>query len=116
MTRPVTPFPRRQFAAAALAAALALGFAPVPKPKAPRVPTAKEELRRLQGTWQVVRYSRDGSALREVKGESEVIDGDRLSCVSARGEVTARWSVVLRPSKSPKEIDLCSDTGQVVVS
>jgi uncharacterized protein (TIGR03067 family) len=108
-------FPRRACVLAVLAAALALGFAPVPKPKAPPAPTAKGQLMRLQGTWEEVRRSRDGSPLHEVKGGSEVVDGDRLSCVSARGEVTARWSIVLRPSKSPKEIDLCTDKGQVVV-
>jgi uncharacterized protein (TIGR03067 family) len=96
--------------AAVLATALAMAFAPVPPPKPRRAPTAEEELKRLQGTWQLA-----GAVVHGVRGGVSpdaywVIKGD-LATEHRAGTVAGRWRLALDPSKSPKAIDLKEDRG-----
>src|SRR5262249_43399587 len=94
---------------AVLGAALAAGFAPVPKPK-PVSP--KEELKRLQGAWEGVRLSADGG--RGARGSgADTYEGDRLTCVR-KGQVISRWTVALDPSRRPKAMDLKADSGELL--
>jgi uncharacterized protein (TIGR03067 family) len=98
--------PRCSCVVAVLVAALAAGFAPVPKPKS-RPGPVKEELRRLQGTRVRVSLSINGRPVELTQREEEVFEGDRLPSVS--GKVVIRWRVSLSPSKAPKWMDLRGD-------
>jgi uncharacterized protein (TIGR03067 family) len=98
-----------------LAALLAMAFAPVPKPKPPKPDDAKGELKKLQGTWEYVSVSLSGAKVGVKPGEADLIKGDQLTCVGAGGQVTARWTVVVDPSKRPKAMDLKSATGLVLL-
>jgi uncharacterized protein (TIGR03067 family) len=98
----------------AAGAALSMAFAPVPLPKARRAPTAEQELKRLQGTWQLV-----GAVVHGVRGgvspdASWVIEGD-LATEHRAGTVAGRWRLTLDPSKCPKAIDLEEDRGKSVL-
>jgi uncharacterized protein (TIGR03067 family) len=84
---------------------LSLGFAPAPVYREKRDP-AKDDLKALQGEWECVGYSINGEEPSVGVGKSKVVHlEDRLSCLS-NGAVTARYVVVLNPSKEPKWIDL----------
>jgi uncharacterized protein (TIGR03067 family) len=94
----------------AAGAVLAAGLAPIPPPKPRRAPTAEEELKRLQGTWELV-----GAVVHGVRGGVSpdavlVIKGDLASELRA-GAVAGRWRLTLDPSKSPRAIDLKEDRG-----
>jgi uncharacterized protein (TIGR03067 family) len=87
---------------------LNLGLAPAPvfrgKPE-----TSKDELKALQGEWECVRYSLKGAAFSSHGGgTTAVFSGARQSRLH-EGTLTARWVVVLDPSKEPKWMDLKSE-------
>ena len=84
------------------AAVLPLAFAPAPLPR----PTPRKEtsdLRRMQGTWDVVERSLGGrSVLREPT--QITIRGTRFQFI-VRGEVRSDWIVELGPTESPRRMD-----------
>ena len=97
-------------AVAAVLAALPVAFAPIPKPRAN---PAKEELRRLQGRWELVSCSLGGKPMPVTPGaEADVIRGDRLTTVKG-GEVVASWRVTLDPAKAPRRMDLKGEGGKL---
>jgi uncharacterized protein (TIGR03067 family) len=97
-----------------LVAVLSVGLAPVPKPRAPKAPTAEQELKRLQGTWEPVSLSLDGESQELTLTATQVIKGDRLHCLRD-GELTTGWKVTLDPSKRPKAMDLTAERDQRLV-
>jgi uncharacterized protein (TIGR03067 family) len=87
-----------------LAPALSSGRADDPEPPRP----AAAELKRLQGTWDVVKALRDGkddSKDLKDKGVHVVIDKDRFTFVERKGDKEA-MTVTLAPKKKPAEMDL----------
>jgi uncharacterized protein (TIGR03067 family) len=66
----------------------------------------KEELKKLQGDWELVSFSIGGKRTDVAPGEvTFTVKGDRLSCVNHRGE-TRHYSVTLHPSRRPAAMDL----------
>ena len=85
-------------------AVLALGFAPAPFPKPPRPDGAKEELKKLEGTWLVVRRTRQGSPVPQRGVTTVVIAGDRLQFI-VDGMVRTEWTITLDVTKTPRVFD-----------
>jgi len=95
-----------------VAALVSVGFAPVPPPKPRKVPTAEEELKRLQGTWEVAEhFIGDGQVKVRERETTFAFQGAGLSCYS-RGSARSSWSVALRPEKSPRAMDLRDGEGK----
>jgi uncharacterized protein (TIGR03067 family) len=100
-----------------LVAGLSLGFAPAPVPKT----DGKSELKKLNGTWSIVSRTigrrppvrGGGAALRPVPPRPApvrpnlkvVIAGDRWKFTLGE-RTTAEYTLVVRPGKKPKEVDL----------
>jgi uncharacterized protein (TIGR03067 family) len=79
---------------------LCLSFAPAPEPN---------DLQQLQGEWVPVSSVLEGGTVTiEPDKDILVFKGRRLSFVS-RGTASARWTVILGPSRKPKTIDLRGD-------
>jgi uncharacterized protein (TIGR03067 family) len=93
---------------AALAGLSVAAYAPAPLPKPDAGKAAVEaELKKLHGTWVVVRRERAGKPLsaamtRDLK---VVITGDRFVYQYA-GKTTTEWAITLSPGKGPKKMDL----------
>jgi uncharacterized protein (TIGR03067 family) len=96
-----------------VAAVVAAGWAPIPRPKAPKPDPVKEEMKRLEGSWEVVRHSADGRPWRDGPRVVYAFQGGRARCV-VRGEVTATWQASLDPSRRPKVMDLKAADGGVL--
>jgi uncharacterized protein (TIGR03067 family) len=98
--------PRCACVAAVLVAALASGVAPTPKPKA-RPDPVKEELKRLEGEWQLVSYSNNEKMVDAEPGNGLgwTFKGDRVAYLDDDG-VTRHYAITLYPSKSPAAMDL----------
>jgi uncharacterized protein (TIGR03067 family) len=77
---------------------------------------AADELKKLQGNWQVTeveaRGKKAGRDDPEIKSMRFVIKGDELSVGSADGGATRQKTFKVDPTKSPREIDLTSLDGQ----
>ena len=100
---------------AAVLAALAAGWAPVPKPRPAKPDPVKEELRRLQGEWEEVSESLHGVERPSAPGRAlDAYRGDRVTVRGPDGKVSARWRVALDPTRSPKHMDLVGEKGKLV--
>src|SRR5262249_25607900 len=98
-----------------LAALPALAFAPVPKPKEKPDP-GKEDLKRLQGEWEMLECSVDGQRVKVRPGEaSDVFKGDQLMTLN-RGEVVTRSSITLDARKSPRRMDVKTKGGNLLLA
>jgi uncharacterized protein (TIGR03067 family) len=98
-----------------LAALASLGLAPVPKPKEKPDP-AKEELKKLQGKWELVSCSLGRQRLKVRPGEEgDVYKGDQLTTFNG-GEAVTRWTVTLDPTKSPKQMDKKGKDGALLLA
>jgi uncharacterized protein (TIGR03067 family) len=84
-----------------LLASLSLAFAPAPFGKAD---TSKADLKRLQGTWQLVAVT-NGKNLARIGDIRIVIAGNDVT-VQIDGNVFGKWSFTLDAGKRPKAIDL----------
>jgi uncharacterized protein (TIGR03067 family) len=89
-----------------LAAALALGFAPAPLP---RPPGRTGELKKMQGTWVMVRRCCGGRDLSVAGAPRLVVAGDRLTWLSPASP--SEWVVTLYPARKPRALDLKGRTG-----
>jgi uncharacterized protein (TIGR03067 family) len=85
-------------------AILLLGFAPAPFPKPSRGKAggAREELKKMQGTW-VVHQALGGTTFHQ-KDLTAVIRGDRLKYL-LHGKVRTEWVIILDTSRTPKVFD-----------
>jgi uncharacterized protein (TIGR03067 family) len=68
--------------------------------------TAKDDLKKLQGTWECVEMEREGDVVpaESFKGSLAVYEDDRLT-LYRDGEVFRRGIVTLEPSKAPKKVN-----------
>ena len=67
---------------------------------------ARDDLKKLQGTWECVAMERDGEEQRaeDFKGSTAVYEDDRVT-LYREGEVFRRGIVTLDPSKAPKRVN-----------
>src|SRR5437899_1954871 len=83
-------------------AALSLAFAPAPLPR-PKPDPRKEDLKQMQGEWEVVSRALAG---RPLSGLNKVgIIGDRLTYYRTDGTVATKWALALDTKKAPRWID-----------
>src|SRR5262245_34035246 len=82
---------------------LLVGFAPAPKPKDPK-DVAKEELKKLQGTWAVVSLERAGR-LRTRLGYEQVVVKGHSWCSYRAGHAEEPLTLALDPKATPKTLD-----------
>src|SRR5262249_26276642 len=85
-------------------ATLSLAFAPAPLPKPNRPPTAKGDLRVLQGRWLQVDVP-GGAGAREPLNLVLTVTGDRFT-FRRDGRVVSEWTVRLDPAKRPGALNL----------
>ena len=79
--------------------------------------TAKADLDRLQGTWQLVSAMHDGKALPDdaVRRTTIVFRGDAFRFPGAAEQATSKeGTVTVDPAKSPKAMDARSPEGEVL--
>ena len=101
-----------KFIAAVLLIVPAIGPSPArAEDPAPRQ-AARDDLKKLQGTWECVAMEREGDQLppESFKGSTAVYEDDRVT-LYREGEVFRRGIVTLDPSKSPKKINTWDLTG-----
>jgi uncharacterized protein (TIGR03067 family) len=103
---------RRLLLLAALA--LAVGFAPAPLPRRERASTEEQDLRRLQGTWVVVKYLSNG---RDILGQQGsylfTFEGRRTICL--QNNHRSEWTYELSAATSPRQITSKEAKGNVVL-
>jgi uncharacterized protein (TIGR03067 family) len=87
-----------------LALVLAAGFAPAPLPRARRAPE-KDDLRKMQGLWVVVKYEHGGRDHLSQYREHICFrfQGKGMTC-ELDGEVRSRWVVELSPASTPRAL------------
>jgi uncharacterized protein (TIGR03067 family) len=86
-----------------LAAALALTAHAAPAPL-PKPDPSKDDLKKMQGTWDQV-SERYGSRESRPVGWQIVVAGDRMS-FQHNGKVSTEWRCTLRGAKKPKLLDM----------
>jgi uncharacterized protein (TIGR03067 family) len=92
----------RKYALLVVTASLSLAFAPAPLPK-PDV--AKEDLRKMQGSWALTSCLEAGRPLpSSSEGIVVVIAGDRMT-YSYRGGSHTEWAMALDARRKPKVLD-----------
>ena len=98
---------RRLFAATLLA-----GMALVLTADAKQSDSAKEELKKLQGTWLLVMSEQDGmkSDPNFVKNGKMVISGNKMTVYGGKVK-SSEATIVLNPAKKPKTIDATQTYG-----
>jgi uncharacterized protein (TIGR03067 family) len=89
----------RKFVPLLLAAVLSLAFAPAPLP---RPDAGKDDLKKMQGTWDVVSRTSAGRPLPATL-KKVVIAGDRLTFYRENGTVATRWVLKVDDKKSPRQ-------------
>ena len=74
----------------------------------PKADTAREELKKLQGTWQVASIETRQKARPEgeVSGLKLVIEGDSSTFEKDGKPVVGTWKLSIDPGKKPKTIDI----------
>src|SRR5262245_51684366 len=90
---------------------LVLGFAPAPFPRSRREDPGKDDLRRMQGTWVVVRYQagkRDLVPLIAPRTFHFEFEGNRLRLVLADA-VPTTWRLTLSSTSVPRGFDRTRD-------
>jgi uncharacterized protein (TIGR03067 family) len=93
--------PRRTLLVVSLS--LLVGFAPAPFPR-PRRTAEKDDLQRIQGTWEVIQYERGGSdLLRSYKEVRIAFEGGRMT-FHFDGRIGSRWDFVLEPASRPRAL------------
>src|SRR5262249_41480150 len=83
---------------------LSLGFAPAPFPKPAKPGDTRDDLKKLQGVWTVVRRTVGGSPVKLLGETSIEIAGDRLKYV-IDGKVRTEWRVRVDAAKKRKVLD-----------
>jgi uncharacterized protein (TIGR03067 family) len=68
---------------------------------------AKEDMKKLEGTWVVVSAERDGKNYDRIKDDQVVFAGDKITIKSKERDQKGTYK--LDPSKKPKALDLISD-------
>jgi uncharacterized protein (TIGR03067 family) len=77
---------------------------------------AKEELKRLQGTWKVLKMQQDGKpAPAEMVEKTQVVfTGDKVT-VTISGERDEVATITVDPSKNPATVDICPEKEKGVI-
>jgi uncharacterized protein (TIGR03067 family) len=84
-----------------LFAAGALGFAPAPLPK---TVSARTDLKRMQGTWELI-WEMRGGTVQPHRPLEMTIRGKRMA-FSANGSPADQWDISLDVKKKPQELDM----------
>src|SRR5437016_997283 len=72
------------------------------------------DLKALQGEWELVAESLNGSPIRPPRGSYRmVVDGRKVSMLPGK-DVTSRWEVTLDPAREPKWMDEKADGKSLV--
>src|SRR5262245_47137700 len=87
-----------------LLAVLSLAFAPVP-PYRPKPDSGKEDLKKLQGTWERVRVTIGGRVYSEVGNETTIVIADDRMNYSVAGKPTNEWVFTLDGKPKPPLFD-----------
>jgi uncharacterized protein (TIGR03067 family) len=85
-------------------AALAFGFAPAPRPRSAKT-DGKSELKKLAGTWTIVKRGISGRMRRARPELKVVIAADRWK-FTLLDRTIAEYKIALAPGKKPKQMDL----------
>jgi uncharacterized protein (TIGR03067 family) len=94
----------RKSASLLLAALLSLAFAPAPLPRPPKPDPNKDDLKQMQGTWDVVSRTSQGKPISHVV-TSVVIEGGRFTYLG-NGDFRRNWSLSLDGKKAPRWFDM----------
>jgi uncharacterized protein (TIGR03067 family) len=81
----------------------------------PKEDVAKEELKKLQGVWQVTKaidHSEEAAPADEIKHMRIEFKGDHLAIQMGKDDTGKKFKFTLNPSKKPKWIDV--DMGSIV--
>jgi uncharacterized protein (TIGR03067 family) len=81
-----------------------LGFAPAPFPRTRKAEPGMDDLKKMQGTWAVVRRTVGGSSLNSKGTMTALIAGDRIKFL-VDGQVRTEWVLTLDARKTPKILD-----------
>ncbi len=81
--------------------ALSLAFAPAPLPKPEPV---KEDLKHMQGTWEIVSWVREGQPAANIRYTVEIA-GNGMTYRDPDGRVASKWVFTLGAKKGPKTLD-----------
>ncbi len=92
-----------------LAAALSLGFAPVPFPKPPKPDANGAETKKLQGTWMKVRSLPAGNG----EGQSVLVISGKQMHYSLNGDMVGEYAFTLDAHKKPKVLDFKGTGGAI---
>jgi uncharacterized protein (TIGR03067 family) len=72
---------------------------------------AKEEAKKLQGTWKVVEFSLDGKKQPADKAKMAFVFKDDTVTFSVDGQKAAEGTFKIKPSAKPKELDIVHAEG-----
>lgn len=86
-----------------VAAMLSLAFAPFPFPRDKRSNTAKEDLKQMQGTWVMTRYTNPAGRTLKPPPITAVIEGNRMKFL-VEGTVRVEWVITLDAARAPKQM------------
>jgi uncharacterized protein (TIGR03067 family) len=81
-----------------LSAVVSLAFAPAPLP---RPDTGKDDLKKMQGTWEVIDFRYGGRPSAAGVGKV-VITGDRMTYHTQAGGISTQWGLELDAKQSPR--------------
>jgi uncharacterized protein (TIGR03067 family) len=93
-----------------LAVGLTLAFAPAPFPRASRRERSEDDLKKSQGTWEIVSRTRGGQAVGHVVATAEIGSG-KYTLVNASGNWRSPFIMALDHRAKPRTIDLKSEKG-----
>jgi len=90
---------------------LAVGF--LVAADAPKEDAAKKELKKSEGTWQVVSFESDGNKLGDDEAKQVVmVVKDGKYTVKMMDNVVSKGTMKIDPAKNPKTIDVMPDEGE----
>ena len=91
-----------------LAATGSLAFAPAPFPRPARRQSDANDLKAMQGTWQLVSRTVGGGTISHVVNRAEV-SGTRFTLVNASGDWRSPFSLTLDLTRSPRHFVMQSE-------
>ncbi len=100
---------------ALLLTGLLLGFAPAPLPRPPKPDNGKDDLKKMEGTWEVTSLIYEGRPLAPSTFSSRVaIAGGWLTYSDAKGNGSSKWALTIDAKKAPRTFDMTPEGGSRV--